>query len=133
LLTGKAIPSWVNRLATICVRFPLLAACIPKEWLTPDGGIGLIDLKDWEEIDYPDDADEADENITSPTTTTTTAKNITSPALRLKKKTEGEEELDGFGDIGVANNVFVHKEEDDDKISLTQMLDELNKKSHSST
>lgn len=123
----------MNRLATICVRFPLLAACIPKQWLTPDGGIGLIDLNDWEEIEYPVD-DEDDEN--SPMTPTNktgsgSAKNISSPgsALRLKKKTEVEEveEVDG-----IRNNVFVHEEADDDEISLTQMLDELNKKSHTS-
>ena len=54
MLTGKPIPTWINRLATICVRFPFLASCIPKEWLKPDGGLGIVDLNEWEEIDFPE-------------------------------------------------------------------------------
>ena len=56
ILCGKSIPNWVNRLATICIRFPFIAACIPKEWLTPDGGQefdSLVDLNEWEQIEYP--------------------------------------------------------------------------------
>ena len=47
------MPTWINRLATICVRFPFLAACIPKEWLRPEGLGSLVDLNEWEEIDVP--------------------------------------------------------------------------------
>lgn len=61
LLTGKSIPPWINRLATICVRFPFLASCIPKEWLKPDGGLGVVDLNEWEEINFPEGEDDGDD------------------------------------------------------------------------
>ena len=59
-MTGKTIPSWINRLATICVRFPFLASCIPKEWLKPDGGLGIVDLNEWEEIEFPESGEDDD-------------------------------------------------------------------------
>lgn len=71
LVCGKDVPGWVNRLAAIGTRFPFLAACIPKEWLTPDGGVAFndcVDLTDWEEIDYPSsnekEKEEEDEMMT---------------------------------------------------------------------
>lgn len=117
LLTGKNIPNWVNRLAAMCVRFPLLAACIPKEWLTPDGGVGLLDLTEWEEIDFPDDEQQLlNLSSTSPNIQATNS-NI-SPALKLKKKASSERNHSSSGD---------EKDGEEEKFSLSQMLDEFNK------
>ncbi|XP_002157519.1 deubiquitinase DESI2 isoform X2 [Hydra vulgaris] len=54
-LCGKEIPGWINRLASIGHRFPMLVSCIPKEWLTPDAGFSNsnVNLTEWEQIDYP--------------------------------------------------------------------------------
>ena len=54
LLCGNNIPNWINRLASIGIRFPFLVQCIPKEWLTPDPGASFtdyIDMTEWVEID----------------------------------------------------------------------------------
>ena len=57
VLCGKDIPKWINRLATIGSRFPLLCACIPKEWLSPEPMPSLSeeDLMEWVHIDVPCD------------------------------------------------------------------------------
>jgi len=59
VLCGKDIPKWINRLATIGSRFPLLCACIPKEWLSPEPMPSLSedDLLEWVHIDGPCDED----------------------------------------------------------------------------
>lgn len=55
ILSGKDIPKWVNRLASIGGRFPFLCACIPKEWLAPEPmhAVSEQDLLEWVNIDGP--------------------------------------------------------------------------------
>lgn len=66
LLCDKPIPGWVNRLATIGIRFPFLVQCIPKDWLTPDPGAqyeDYVDMTEWVEIDVPNHAPNRDHSL----------------------------------------------------------------------
>lgn len=46
ILTGKPLPKWVNRLASIGDTLPFVERALPKEWLTP---LALQDTLDSQE------------------------------------------------------------------------------------
>lgn len=101
-------------MATICVRFPFIAACIPKEWLTPEGAtFSNFDLTEWEEIEHPDESSkEASSDFR--------ANNVSHSDYHSKHFSSaigGGDEDDGGGG----------RDDLSETISLTQMLDELNK------
>lgn len=114
LLTGKIMPTWINRLATICVRFPFLAACIPKEWLRPEGLGSLVDLNEWEEIDVPPPSNgDGEDSHRSP-------EGYSSPVMCLKKKHHQQKDHNKDDD-----DIIDGGDMDSDVISLTEMLAEL--------
>ena len=115
MLTGKPIPNWVNRLAALCIRFPFIAACIPKEWLTPeDPTFPHLDLSEWEQIDTPETRSTASMDRSGEFRT----ESIGSPSYEFQRKCF--EKSGGENEHGTDDHMS-------EKVSLKQMMGELHK------